>query len=80
MTLKLEDLAIRCPRCAGSGFLQDWRWAQWWSENEGPPPPGHRLLSVHEEIPCSECGEIGLIPTAEGQAILEFLNRFRGRR
>lgn len=80
MAIKLEDLAVRCPRCEGSGFHQDWRWTQWWSENNSPPPPGHRLHEVQEEIPCAECNEIGFLPTEEGQAILEFMNRFRGRK
>ena len=78
--LTLEDLQTRCPNCNGAGFIQDWQWVQWWEENEQPPPDGHRLLEVQEEIPCEACGEIGFIPTEQGRAILDFLNQFRGRR
>ena len=79
-TIRLEDLQRVCPKCKGEGFVQDWQWVNWWAEHNYPPPDGHPLLGIHEEIPCEECDEIGYIPTEEGAAILEFLNTFRGRR
>jgi hypothetical protein len=76
--VKIEDLCTECPVCRGAGFLQDPEWALWWTENDSVPPRGHRLFSVQEETPCEACGEIGYIPTEQGRALLEFLNRFRG--
>lgn len=77
---KLEDLQTVCPNCNGAGFIQDGRWVRWWAENDQPPPDGHQLLEIQEEMPCEECGEVGFIPTEQGKALLEFLNVFRGRK
>jgi hypothetical protein len=78
--IKIEDLRKVCPKCEGAGFVQDWQWIQWWAENNTVPPEGHPLLEVREEIPCEGCGEIGFIPTEQGEILLSFLNLFRGRK
>jgi len=77
---QLDDLEKICGKCKGSGFIQDWQWIQWWQENDAPPPEGHPLLKVQEEIPCEDCNEIGFIPTPMGTALLEFISHFRGRK
>jgi len=77
---RLDDLRMVCPKCSGAGFVQDWQWIQWWTENNTIPPQGHPLLGVQEEIPCEQCDEIGYIPTEQGEALLSFLNLFRGRK
>ncbi len=78
--IKLEDLQKVCTQCKGKGFIQDWQWVQWWAENYLPPPDGHPILDINEEIPCDACNQIGYVPTELGNTILEFLNRFRGRK
>ncbi len=78
--IKSADLQTMCPNCKGIGFIQDWQWVQWWAENNFPPPDGHPILDIVEEIPCYACDEVGYVPTELGYTLLEFLNRFRGRK
>ncbi len=78
--ITIDELRTVCPKCKGAGFIQDWQWAQWWAENNLVPPENHPLHSIHEELPCEHCDEIGYVPTEQGRVLLEFMSTFRGRR
>ncbi|WP_425341794.1 hypothetical protein [Citromicrobium bathyomarinum] len=58
-----EELYVECEKCGGSGTWNH-------SEQRGATRTFHTG-------PCPDCNSIGAIPTAEGERVLQLINRWR---
>lgn len=72
MNFTVDELLPFCKKCEGSGKLEN----PILKQNQGGF--GTRVVSA-SPIDCDECQGNGVIPTASGAALLEFLNRAKSK-
>lgn len=69
-----------CPDCRGDSYVQHPEWREFWQRRNPETSYADYLRSnntpdVPEEIPCNTCNGQGLVPTAEGLELLQFMAR-----
>jgi len=70
MEIKVDELLPLCKKCDGTGRIDHYASPK----NQGGY--GQRVVMVGSlEGPCDECEGRGAIPTAQGKALIEFIQR-----